>query len=158
MTLLTIAVNGPPRVATHETTCTVDAGRDVGVAWAERDEHRGVTWWFERRARGGRRIGRPVELGWGYDGAETCALGYDRGRYLATWAWWDPYGSRPELRTAVVERDRRIAQHGMYVGPYFDVAPVRVLPARDGWTIEYRLEPDGEIHRIHADRDGRLRR
>jgi hypothetical protein len=157
MTMMALATNRPQVEALPEPACTVRGADEDGVAWAEHDENTGITWWFERRDRDGRRIGRAIELGWGYDGAETCALGYHRGRYLATWAWWDPWGSKPELRTAIVEGDRRVAQDGRYLGPYFELTPVAVTPARVGWIIHYGHEPDGDTHRIHADRDGRLR-
>lgn len=154
--MMALATHAPRHGAIGEVTCTTRGERGVAVAWAERAEHTGITWWFERRDRDGRRIGRPVELGWGYEGAETCALGYDAGRYLATWTWWDPYGSKPELRTAVVARDRRVGEDGRYLGPHFELEPVSVTPTRRGWALDYRLDPDGEIHRIYADRDGRL--
>jgi hypothetical protein len=155
--LMAFAIRTPRPGALVEVTCATRGEREIAVAWAERAESTGITWWFERRDRAGRRIGRPVELGWGYDGAETCALGYHDGRYLATWTWWDPYGSKPELRTAVVANDRRVGEDGRYLGPYLELEPVRVTPMRRGWGIDYRLAPDGEIHRIRADHDGRLR-
>lgn len=152
------SAGNPAAAAAPEPTCTVRAGRDVAVVWPERVDSTGITWWFERRDRSGRAVGPRVELGWGYEGPEACAIGYDRGRYLATWTWWDPYGGQPELRTAVVERDRRIAQNGKYLGPYFDLEPIAVVPARYGWVIHYRYTHDDEtVHHIRADRDGRLR-
>ena len=124
------------RVAPPHATCV-----------AEHDEHTGITWWFEDRD-------TRIELGWGYDGAERCILDHRDGRYLATWVFWDPYGLKPELRTAVVADGRRIAQDGQYIGPYMDVEPVAVTSEPDGWLIDYRA--GGDVHRMHADRDGQL--
>lgn len=121
---------------------------DEANAWATREPHTGLSYSFQ----GG---GEPIELGWGYEGEPACVIGKNRGRYLVSWAWVDPYGGSPELRVAVVERGRRIS-HGTVATGGWELHPIAIRPLRDGgWRIWYQAREEDPVHSVRVDRDGR---
>jgi hypothetical protein len=133
-------------------------GHEQVLAWGTREPHTGLHYQLARFDRAGRRLGEPIELGWGYEGHPACVVGWNRERWAIVWAFADPYGGSPELHTAIVERGRSVAQHAIVRTPTcWQVHPVALTPAGSGWIVSYRCDPDAPIERVPIDRDGRRR-
>lgn len=133
--------------APDDAVATCGFGREA-IAWAVNEGSTGLAYYFSDG-------GEPIELGWGYDGEPACVIGKNRGRYLVSWAWVDPYGGSPELRVAVVERGARIG-HGKVATGGWEIHPVAIRPLRDGgWRIWYQGREDDPVESVRVDRDGK---
>jgi hypothetical protein len=127
------------------TTCT--DGREV--AYALREQHTGLQYYLERPA-------GPIDLGWGYDGRDTCVLARHNRRTAVVFPFVDPYGGTPKLTIAIVERDRVVEKHDFLKVMCWDLEPVDIRATRrGGWRVAYRCGDDAPIEHITLDRDGR---
>jgi hypothetical protein len=129
---------------TLERAATCTDGTEV--AFALRDEHTGLHWYLER-------TGAPIDLGWGYDGAETCVVGRRARRTAVVFPFDDPYGGTPKLTIAIVEANRVVAKADPIKVNCWDLAPVEIRATRTGWRLGYRCG-DGPIETVALDRDG----
>ena len=133
--------------APDDAVVTCRYGREA-IAWAMTEGSTGLTYYFSDG-------GEPIELGWGYEGTPACVIGKNRGRYLISWGWADPYGGSPELRVAVIEHGVRIS-FGEAARGGWEIHPVAIRPLRDGgWRIWYQDREDDPVHSVRVDRDGR---
>jgi hypothetical protein len=117
------------------------------LAWATYEPAKGHDYYFTTG-------GPTLELGWGYDGTAACVIGENRGRYLVSWGWADPYGGNPELRVAVIEGDTIINARKAAIGGW-EIHPIGVTSLRDGgWLVRYQDRDDDPVHTVRVDRDG----
>ena len=131
---------------TLERAATCTDGTEV--AFALREEHTGLQWYLERPD-------GPIDLGWGYDGVATCAVGRRERRTAVVFPFVDPYGGTPKLTVAIVEDHRVIEKHDVLKVMCWDLEPVAIRATRDGWRLAYRCGEDAPIEHITLDRDGR---
>ena len=116
-----------------EGTCRV---RDA-VIYARREDH-GLQWYLARP-------GRPaLSIGWGYEGEPVCAAGYQRGRYLIAYGFFDPWGGWPEVHTVAVDGDRIAARRDRKAS-CLDPRPAYVEPRAGRWLLGVRCGDDGPI-------------
>jgi hypothetical protein len=117
------------------------------LAWATHDPMKGHDYFFTTG-------GATLELGWGYDGTAACVIGKNRGRYLVSWGWADPYGGNPELRVAVIERGKVINTRKAALGGW-EIHPIGIASLHDGgWLIRYQDRDEDPVHTVRVNRNG----
>jgi hypothetical protein len=148
----------PPPAA--EVVCgPVQNGNEQALVWGVRDEHTGLHYWLGRYDDEARRIGDPIDVGWGYDGYAACVLARGGERLAIVWPFFDPYGGTPALSISLIENGRRVERRDVLrVTMCWDIHPVSIAPDEDGWLLEYRCDEAAPVEVVRLDGDGRVRR